>query len=109
MIVDVHAIGEAAIKWLTLRDQCRALAERRGRFLCKNETEFGNARVACWKTYTYNPQIDDDRPMPRAEWCPSCLHRQGVHDELRALTPTRGAALRNLIRLYRLRVREMPT
>lgn len=93
-------IAAAASRWLALRDRCRALREERAGFLCRDQEEALSDNQPCWRTYVPVVRVDAE-PLDRAEWCQPCLDRQKVHDELVPLVRSRGAALRNLIRIYR--------
>lgn len=97
-------IERAAIRWLSLRDRCRVLRGQRGICYCDRERveeSDGKDRRPCWKHYEYDA-AGDGGLADRKDWCRMCRNRQEIHDELTPLAASRGAALRNLIRLTRI-------
>ena len=100
----VSDLEVAAVRWLSLRGQCNALAKQRGAFECEREqaSEWNKSEKPCWKRYEYDEYGRRMRDGEH-EWCPPCEKRQAIHDELKPLAASRGAALRNLIRIFKLR------
>ncbi len=101
-------IEQAAIRWLELREECRRLRSERALLECEREAsgllEPNTMRIQpkpCWKTH-HRTAPDDYERMAETDWCETCREREKVHKQLRRLSASRGAALRNLIRLYKL-------
>lgn len=94
-------IGRAAIRWLSLRAQCNGLKKQRGQLFCEYEVTASSGALAkpCWRAYDEDGELDAERV-----WCQPCHDRQKIHQELRSLAASRGAALRNLIRLHKLSI-----
>lgn len=86
--------------WVHLRGQALALKRERAACLCVREADLLSREKPCWKDYREVVDAYGDREaelLNRKEWCASCLKRQEIHENLRAVTRSRGAVLRVLI------------
>ncbi len=100
-----EALAAATKRWLALRDRCEVLRKECYEFKC--EVESRDSRLdPCWKSWEgiwdHFSELSRGRDyLDEEEWCQPCRDRERVRGTRNAAAASRGAALRNVIRIYR--------
>lgn len=109
-------IQDAVLRWALLKRVTWHLRARRESFdSCpremwdENRPDGWTSEAPCWKQRVYSHTYQDEVPLPRSQWCPSCLDRQTYHDALTLVVPMRAGAQRGLFKQAHRRLNAHPT